>query len=286
MRAHAREGGVNRREFRLRRGDTGEIRVIQAVETIRANAQGEPEWLVGTNLDITERKRADDALRDSEARWRFALQGARAAAWSWDVGADRIIWSPEGGPLYGREMGSGPPTYEEWLETIHPDDRALANDNVASALENRASDYRTEYRIRFPNDEIRWLLTLGKVEFSEDGAPLRMSGINLDITQQKRAELAIRESDAALRQSQARLRHATDAARLTYAEFDLDKATVRVAANYAHVMGYQPLTRPEGGELDAGNASSGRSTHIAPEDRPRVMQVRRRPEEGRATAQV
>ena len=271
LRAHAREGGVNRREFRLRRGDTGEIRVIQAVETTRANAQGEPEWLIGTNLDITERKRADDALRDSEARWRFALQGARAAAWSWDVGGGDILWSPEGGPLYGREIGFGPPTYEEWLETIHPDDRALANDNVASALENRASDYRTEYRIRFPTGEIRWLLTLGKVDFSEDGAPLRMSGINLDITEQKRAELAIRESDAALRQTQARLRHATDAARLTYAEFDLVKGTVRVAANYARVMGYQPLTRPEGGELDAGIASV--LTHIAPEDRSRVMQV-------------
>jgi PAS domain S-box-containing protein len=271
LHAHAREGGVNRREFRLRRRDTGEIRVIQAVETTRANAQGEIEWVVGTNLDITERKRADDALRDSEARWRFALQGARAAAWSWDVGLDEILWSAEGGPLYGRETGAAPRSYDDWLKTIHPDDRALARDNVTSALEKRAGEYRTEYRIILPTGEIRWLVTLGKVDFSDDGAPLRMSGLNLDITQQKRAELAIRESDAALRQSQARLRHATNAARLTYAEFDLEKAVVRVASNYARVMGYQPLAHTGGGGLDAGIANA--LTHIAPEDRQRVMRI-------------
>jgi PAS domain S-box-containing protein len=271
LRAHIRDGGVNRREFRLRRGDTGEIRVIQAVETTRANAQGETQWVVGTNLDITERKRAEDALRDSEAMLRIALQGARAAAWSWDVAADRICWSPEGATLYGRDRDSGPSTYSEWLEYVLPEDRATANGNVVSAMEKRASEYRTEYRILLPTGEIRWLLTCGKVDFSDNGAPVRMSGINLDITEQKHTELAIRDSDAALRQSQARLRHATNAARLTYAEFDLAKATVRVAANYAHVMGYQPLTPPEGGELDAGIASA--LTHIAPEDRPRVMQI-------------
>jgi PAS domain S-box-containing protein len=271
LRAHARGGGVNRREFRLRRGDTGEIRVVQAVETTRTSALGEIDKMVGTNLDITERKRAEDALRDSEAMLRFALQGARAAAWSWDVAADRIHWSPEGATLYGRDRDSGPSTYGEWLANVHPEDRATANENVVSAMEKHASDYRAEYRLLLPTGEIRWLLTCGKVDFSDDGAPVRMSGINLNITEQKQAELAIRESDAALRQSQARLRHATNAARLTYAEFDLDKATVRVASNYAHVMGYQPLTGPQGGELDAGIASA--LTHIAPEDRPRVMQV-------------
>ena len=270
LREHIGDGGVNRREFRLRRGDTGEIRVIQAVETTRANAQGETEWQVGTNLDITERKRAEDALRDSEAMLRFALQGASAAAWSWDVAADRVCWSPEGGTLYGRDRGSGPSTYGDWLATIHPEDRATANGNVVSAMENCASEYRSEYRILLPTGEIRWLLTCGKVDFSDEGAPLRMSGINMDITEQKRAELAIRERDAALRQSQARLRHAIDAARLTYADFDLEKASVRVAANYAHVMGYKPVG-PEGGEFNAGLANA--LTHIAPEDRPRIMQI-------------
>ena len=270
LRAHARSSGVNRREFRMRRADTGEIRVIQAVETTRANAQGEIQWVVGANLDITERKRAEDALRESEAMLRFALQGARAAAWSWDVAADRIYWSPEGATLYGRDRDSAPSTYSEWLANVHPEDRATANRNVVSAMEKGASEYRTEYRILLPTGEIRWLLTCGEVEFSDDGAPLRMSGINLDITEQKRAELAIRESDAALRQSQARLRHATNAARLTYADFDLDKATVRVASNYAHVMGYQPIT-PEGGEFNAGLANA--LSHIAPEDRLRIMQI-------------
>ncbi len=68
-----RDGGINRRSFRLQRGDNGEIRVIQAVETRRADAQGETEWVVGTNLDITELKVAEQTLRNSEKSKSFLL---------------------------------------------------------------------------------------------------------------------------------------------------------------------------------------------------------------------
>jgi PAS domain S-box-containing protein len=68
LREHLRKGGINRRNFRIRRQDTGEYRDIHAVETIRANARGETEWVVGTNLDVTERNRAEQALVLARAR--------------------------------------------------------------------------------------------------------------------------------------------------------------------------------------------------------------------------
>ena len=125
---------------------------------------------------------------------------------------------------------------------------------------------------------------LGKVEFSDDGAPLRMSGINLDITDQKRAELALRQSEAALRQSQQRLRLAVDAGRLTYAEFDLQTGLAYAAENYEQVMGYRPLRVSGGADKDA--AISHLLEHIAPDDRQRVVEAVREYRAGRPSSRI
>jgi PAS domain S-box-containing protein len=68
IRKHGREGGINRHEFRIRRKDNGEIRNIQGADTFRQNAQGQDEWVVGTNLDVTDLKRAEQALREADKR--------------------------------------------------------------------------------------------------------------------------------------------------------------------------------------------------------------------------
>ncbi len=75
----ARQGGQSSREFRILRADTGECRCIQAVETVRTNANGQIEWVVGTNLDVTERKLVDTAMRESEARLRLFIEHAPAS---------------------------------------------------------------------------------------------------------------------------------------------------------------------------------------------------------------
>jgi PAS domain S-box-containing protein len=219
--------------------------------------------------DINQAKLAEEALRDSEERLRFALQGARAAAWRWNIQDGQIVWSERGGVLYGRD--AAPATYDAWLETVHPDDRTRANANVMAALESHAQEYRTEYRILLPSGEIRWLLTVGKVDFSETGAPVRMTGLNLDVTHQKQAEMAIRQNEAALRQGQTRLRHATDAAMLTFSELDLIDGRAHLAHNFAQVVGFQPVIGVEGGDVDAAFAHL--LEHVAPPDRSRVAKA-------------
>jgi PAS domain S-box-containing protein len=264
LRRHVQNAGVGRGEFRIRRASDGEIRVIQATGTRRANARGETEWVIGTNIDITERKRAEQAVLDSEERLRFALEGARAAAFQWDCRSGVSVWSPDFFRLHGLDPEQHAPSYSAWLDSVLPEDRAQAERAVGEALAPGAALYSCEYRIALPSGAPRWVAVMGRIARDAAGAPLRMSGIGMDVTDRKRAELALRDSEAALRLSQLRLSHAVDAARLTYVEIDLVARRVRPADNYQKVMGYRPVTPPEGGAFETALAYVG--ARILPRD--------------------
>ena len=168
---------------------------ISPVKDAKRNVAG-----VSTILrDIGDRKRAEQALRESEERLRFALSGARAAAWQWNILTNEQIWSSDSYLLHGRDPKLGPPSYQDWLACLHPDDRAPIESAMRDALEKRVLEHRTEYRVVFPTGEERWLASFAKVDYAPDGSPVRMSGINLDITEQKRVEQELQRLNQTLR---------------------------------------------------------------------------------------
>ena len=168
---------------------------ISPVKDAKGNVAG-----VSTILrDIGDRKRAEQALRESEERLRFALSGARAAAWQWNVLTNEQIWSADSYLLHGRDPKLGSPSYQDWLACLHPDDRAPIERAMRDALERRALEHRTEYRVVFPTGEERWLASFAKIDYAPDGSPVRMSGINLDITEQKRVEQELQRLNQTLR---------------------------------------------------------------------------------------
>ena len=135
-----------------------------------------------------ERTRAEEQARLSEERLRFALDAASMGTWDWDLTTQNVRWSANVERLHGLVPGSFDGTFAAYEREIHPDDRARVLAAARRAIEHGAP-YEVEYRIVAPDGSIRWAEGKGRVE-SEDGRPVRMTGVCMMVTRRKEAELA------------------------------------------------------------------------------------------------
>jgi PAS domain S-box-containing protein len=130
-------------------------------------------------------------LQASEARLRLAL-AAGAMSWlEWDIPANRLVYCDTLGPVFGLAPGEAHATLEDFLSTVHPDDRAALARALDSAVRDRAG-YRLEFRVVWPDGTLRWVASAGRVHTDEAGQPARLIGIARDVTAQKQAEATLR----------------------------------------------------------------------------------------------
>ncbi|MEH2168284.1 MAG: response regulator [Nostoc sp.] len=144
--------------------------------------------------EVTDRRRVEAELRQSDERLRLALSASRMGTWNWNIQTGTISWSNNLEALFGLEAGEFDGSFEMFAARLHPDDR----DRVVAAV-NRAvangEDYDIEFRVVYPNGTIRWALSQGKVFYDQHGQPIQMAGIDLDITERKRSAEALRQSE-------------------------------------------------------------------------------------------
>ena len=175
-------------EFRVLRTD-GTVRWVAAKGNFHYARNGAPERMLGIAVDITERKRTEDKLRESEERLLLAARAGRMYAYEWDVATDMVVRSPE----FMTVLGVPQPiklTQQQLLDSVHPDDREKFIAAI-SGLTPQKPVCRCTYRLAVSDESITWLENNGRAYFDEQGRMLRMVGMVADITERKLAEEAL-----------------------------------------------------------------------------------------------
>jgi PAS domain S-box-containing protein len=144
--------------------------------------------------DITGRKQIDEALSRLNERFELANEAAGVGIWDWDIAAGHIEWTPHMFRLFGLEPHGAHASFDTWHSAMHPEDRKTAETRVSQALKERATLFN-EFRIIKPDGEVRWIYSQGRGMYDDEGRPMSMLGICMDITKRKQAEDALKMSE-------------------------------------------------------------------------------------------
>jgi two-component system, chemotaxis family, CheB/CheR fusion protein len=159
--------------------------------------QDQIDGVAATFVDITERRKMEQNLREIRERFELAMQGSRDGIWDWNLMTDDIYVSERFFELIGwtsDDFAQGF-RHSDWMSLIHPDDVESTRAALRRHLEKHQMPYSIEYRLRTKSGEYRWLSSRGQALWDTSGMPVRMSGSLTDITERKLAETRLRDTD-------------------------------------------------------------------------------------------
>lgn len=241
---------------RIQRKDGERIWVESTIRPIRDPRTEETTSFVAITRDVTERVRAEEALRRSEARLQEAQEIAHLGSWEWGVGGDEIVWSDEMYRIYGIDPGRKI-DYAMFLDRVHPEDRDRVDRTVRGALDSD-EPFEFDGRIVRPDGEIRHVRCKGYVVTDDEDRPLRLVSTCHDVTERKAVEQALESSEEKYR---LLAEHSTD----IILRFTPDGTITYASPAIRPMLGYEP-------EEAVGHDPAD---FIHPDDLPAVTEVHR-----------
>ncbi|KAM3110445.1 PAS domain-containing protein [Phormidesmis sp. 146-33] len=158
-------------------------------------------YIEGVVVDISDCKRAEVALQTSEERLRLALTAANQGLYDTNIKTEEIVVNSEYASMFGYDPATLHTTKNEWIESVHPDDRESVVAAYHACTTEEVPNYQAEFRQRTQDGQWKWILSVGKVvTWNESGEPIRALGVYTDIDDRKQAEAVLRQSEAQFRE--------------------------------------------------------------------------------------
>ncbi|WP_434648378.1 PAS domain S-box protein [Pseudomonas sp. D1-2] len=160
----------------------------------KVELEGQP-YLLSTFLDTTERKLAEQALKDSQERLDLALDSAQLGTWDWHIPSGMLYGSARAAQLHGLEPKAFHESFDAFFEGVPTEERNNMRNAYRSLREGPAGNYQLTYRVQLPDGSSRYLESRARLYRDDDGSPLRMAGTLLDITDQVEREQSLAASE-------------------------------------------------------------------------------------------
>ncbi len=195
------QGRVNPREFYESEGrhvrPDGSINWFYVQVLPEIDASDTIIGYIGTLTDISDRKQAEEQLHHLSERLTLAISSGGFGIWEYDFAQNKQIWDDQMYKLYGLSHSNFNASFDDWLNCIHPDDRPYMLEVIEQVLQGR-HEYNVEFRIVQPSGEIRFLKGYGIIKRNQEGLPIRMIGVNFDISDARRQAMQRKQAELEL----------------------------------------------------------------------------------------
>jgi PAS domain S-box-containing protein len=188
-------GNFYDQEFRVIRAGETTVRHVESRAIVQRDAQGKLLRITGTSRDVTAERENEERLRTLTDRWQLALRASRYGVWDWDPETGKVIWDDRLFEIYGASREGFANTHEAFLDLLLLEDRARVEQAEQDALRFGREEFDNEFRIILPDGFVRHIETHGYIRRDEHGRPVRVVGMDRDVTAEKQTLEALRMAE-------------------------------------------------------------------------------------------